>query len=218
MKRRLKGLGLAVLAVFAMGAVAAQGAQAATPGVLTAEAYPATLTGTQLNTHLVTFTGPGTTFECEITKLSGTLSSPGSSTITVTPTYEKCKWFGMTLTYDVEGCDYLIHVGETSGSNYNGTTDIVCPVGKVIKLTSGIVGNRCEIQIGPQTGLSKVESINKTGPPKDVELKLTLTGITYKVTKDEGTCLLSKVGETFKDGDYSGNVTLTGSSGLFISD
>jgi len=218
MKRRLKGLGLAMLAVLAMGSVAAQGAQGATPGLLTAEAYPATLSGTQLNTHIFTLTGLGTAFECEVTKLSGSLASPGSSTVTVTPTYEKCKWFGQSLTYDVEGCDFLIHIGETSGSNYSGTTDIVCPVGKVIKLTSGIVGNRCEIQIGPQTGLGKVEGINKAGPPKDVELKLSLTGITYKVTKDEGVCALSKVGETFKDGDYSGNVTLTGSSGLSISD
>jgi len=220
MTRKLKAFELVALAVFAMSTVAAGGAQAATPGVLTAETYPATLSGTQVGSSKFELTGLKLSIECEIAKLAGSLANPGSSTITASPTFEKCKAFGLTSTIDTEGCDVLVHIGETLtvGGNYGGTVDLECPEGKAIKVTSGIVGNKCEIQFGTQTGLSKGEGINKAGPPKDIEVNINATGVTYKITKDEGTCPLSGLGKTFSDGDYVGTGTVVGSSGLFISD
>jgi len=219
MKRRLKGLGLAMLVVFAMGSVAAQGAQAA-DGLATAESYPATFIGTPLQTTLFALTGFGLTTECEITKFAGSLSSPGSSTVTVTPSFEKCKAFGLTATVDIEGCDFVIHIGETLtvGGNYGGTLDIECPGSNAIKVTAGIVGNKCELQIGTQTGLKSGEGFNTAGSPKDGDIILNGTGLTYKVSKDEGTCPLSKVGQTFHDGDYTGKGTVSSAVGLFVSD
>jgi len=139
--------------------------------------------------------------------------------VTLHPSYEKCKAFGLTATVDTEGCDYLVHVGEapSPGSSYLGSTDIECAGANLIRITAGIIGNRCEVQIGSQTGLVS-EVVNKAGPPKDVELRANITGITYKITKDEGTCPLSLAGQTFSGGDYKGNTTLVGSSAIFISD
>jgi len=205
-----------MLAVFAMGSVAAQGAQGAN-GTLTAAAYPAALTGTQIGAHKWEFTSLKQSAECEVAHFVGNLAAPGSSTVTLTPTYEKCIAFGLKATIDMEGCDYLIHFTNTltPGGNYDGSLDIVCPPEKKIKITAGIVGNRCEVGIEPKTDLTTLEGVNKVG---DVEIKAKITEITYIVTKDEGTCPLSLVGKTFHDGDYTGNVTLTGSSGLSISD
>ena len=214
MKRKFKVLGVSLLAVFAMSTVAAQGAQGAG---LTAESYPATLSGSQISTNVFKFTALGLQAECEVGKSSGSLASPGSLTITLSLFNEKCKAFGLASTIETEGCHFTTHISFIPPS-IRFSLDIECIAGKLIKFLAGIIGNRCEIQIGTQTGLSGGEAFNKAGPPKDVELKTNITGITYKVTKDEGTCPLSKVGETFKDGDFTGNVTLTGSSGLFVSE
>jgi len=219
MTRKLKALGLAMVAVFAMSAIAAQGAQAATPGLLTAASYPATLTGTNTagNIHKFELTALKLSTECTTAKFAGSLASPGSSTITVAPTYEGCKAFGLSATIDTTGCHYLIHIGETltPGGNYGGTIDAECSGTNLIRITAGIIGNKCEVTVASQTGLSKGEGI---AGASDIEVKATVTGIKYTVTKDEGTCPLSKVGETFSDGDYNGNVTVTGSSALSLSD
>ena len=219
-RRTFKFFGFNGLATLAICFLATQAAYGAVPGTLTAESYPATLTGTQLNTHKLEFTALSLWAECEVAKLAGTLASPGSSTVTLHPSYEKCKAFGLNATIDTEGCDYVAHIGETSGSGapYIGSTDLECSGASVIQITAGIVGNKCEMQIGTQTGFNG-EVVNKVGPPRDLELRANLTGLAYKVTKDEGTCPLSKVGETFKDGDYKGNSTLTGvGAGLFVSE
>lgn len=223
MTRKLKALGLAMIAVFAMGALAAQGAQAATPGTLTASSYPAPLTGHSTGIHKFELKALGLSTECETAKFTGELTA-ASPTITVTPVYEKCKAFGLASTIDHEGCQYLIHITETlpSSTTYDGDIDVVCPAGQVIKITAGIIGNKCEVQVGGQTGLTTLTGNNTPaagGNPDDVDLTAHVTGITYKVTKDEGTCPLSKVGETFKDGVYSGQVTVTANPiGLTLSD
>ena len=219
MSRKFKALGLAMLAVFAMSAVAAQGASAASS--LTAESYPVTLTGTQTNIHKFQLTALGLSTECEISKFTGTSASAAAGTaVTVHPAYEKCKAFGLSATIDTEGCDFIVHPGATlAADKYTGTIDVECSGANVIKITAGIIGNRCEVQVGSQTGLSSGEAVNNTAAsPKDIDLTAAVTGITYKITKDEGTCPLSKVGETFSDGDYNGSVTIKGSSGIFISD
>jgi len=219
MTNRFRIFGLAMLAVVAMSSFAVQGAQAATPGILTSNSYPTALSGEQLGIHKFELTSLKLSSECEVAKFSGAVASPGSSTVTVTPLYEKCKAFGLAATIDTAECDYMIHIGETltPNGNYGGTIDVECATGNVIKITAGIVGNRCEVQVGTQTNLSKGEGVN-AGAGSDVEIRATVTGIKYTVTKDEGTCPLSKVGSTFTDGDYNGNVTLTGGAAIGISD
>jgi len=223
MRQKLRVLEFLTFAIMTLTAVAAQPAPAAASGLLTAEVYPATVTGTQLNIQRSEFTSWGSPTQCEVSKFSGELTSPGSSTLTVHPTYENCIGFGfgIAITIDTEGCNYVIHIGETvtPGGNYTGSTDVECSAGKVIKLTAGFIGNKCEVQIGTQTGLNTIELVNKVGSPKDVEIKTNIAGITYKVTKDEGACPLSNVGETRYDLDYMGNnVTFASSSGLSVTD
>jgi len=215
--RKLKALGLAMLAVFAMSAVAAQGASAAAS--LTAESSPAALSGSALSPQVFKLTGLGVESVCQKVGVSGNVTS-GSTTITVAPLYEDCKSFGLTSTIDVNGCHFLFHITGTLTPNvsYDGSADLTCAAGSNIVITAGIIGNRCEVDVEPQTGLTTIEGFNKTGTPKDVEIKANITGIKYTVTKDEGTCPLSKVGETRNDGDYTGSVTVNSSTGLSFSD
>jgi len=56
MSRKLGFCGLIMMATFSIYALGPHAAQAAIPGTLTAESYPATLSGTQLNTHRLELT------------------------------------------------------------------------------------------------------------------------------------------------------------------
>lgn len=216
MKRNLKGLGLALVALLAMSASVSQSAQAA-PGKLTAATYPATLTGTGIFSHKFEFESFKLSAECSTSKFAGQVNSPGSSTVTLTPTYESCKAFGLAATIDTSGCDYVFHIGETYAlGEYHVPFDIECSGVNLIKITAGVIGNKCEIQIGTQTGLFAGQIANTVS---DLEfLANHVPFITYKVTKDEGTCPLSKAGTTFFDGSYSGWMTLSGSSSLGVTD
>ena len=121
MIRNLKALGLALLAVFAMSAVAASGAMAQEQTTIESDGS-FTLTGTDHEEvpHGFAFQeGEENEVEChghyegEATG-GGPLSSPATS-VTVHPTYTNCtfaKTFPATVTTD--GCDYDLALGKTT--------------------------------------------------------------------------------------------------------
>jgi hypothetical protein len=146
MTRNLKALGLALVAVFAIGALAAAAASAQN-GMLTADG-PMTLKGTLTGEELANATtmfGQKTTcpeaiytaHKYNITPHEKILS--GETTITVTPHYGICKLPGTLFktTVDMNGCDYVLHLTKTTGvaDQYAITTTIVCPTGKHIVMT-----------------------------------------------------------------------------------
>jgi len=210
MIRNLKAMGLALVAVLALGAVVASSASAST---FEAESYPVTLTGSQIGTDV--FTTNAGTVSCTNATYHGS-SSAASSTVEVAPTYSGCTAFGFINTpIDVNGCKYLFHSGaKNSADNYAGTVDIVCPKveteGGTIHNTSIVVtGAGCTVTIGSQSGLSGITFVDNTtaSPKKDVTTKIAISQkIAYTV--DAG-CSTTKAG-SFTNGSYTGEATVTG--------
>ena len=190
MIRNLKALGLALIAVFAIGAVMVASASA-TLGHLTS-----TRTGVE------TFgTGSDTGAEDALHKFGSTLTcthdtfifgkynstkEPGvhnplilpASTVTVTPFYTGCSSGSEPATVTMNGCDFVFHLTD-------GKVDLICPVGKVVEIhrysnahnhATGI--SNCTTTIKPKTGMGTLTYKNLAGG--DVEVNGTITGLTVE--------------------------------------
>jgi|GEM_PF-1391382 len=196
------GFLLAVVSLAAMGAVASA---AAAENYFQATEYMAEVKG-EGTAH--TFTFEGTSVECGAVDIVGNLQEPQEE-IEVLPEYEECSAFGfLSGTVNVEGCKYRLHANTPD-------FDIVCPAGKAIK----IVGVTCEVQIGSQNNVQKVEYTNNGSSPKTLTIETGLEGLKYNKTKDGFGCPLSGTGEK-SNGYYVGEVlakAFKGSQvGLFV--
>src|SRR5215204_1807300 len=103
MIRNLKVLGLALVAMLALGATSASAAE------FHGEVENVTLTGAQTTTN--TFTTHSGTIHCTVAKFAGTQKAKTTTTVTVTPTYEGCRSTGFieaNVTVDNNSCTYII--------------------------------------------------------------------------------------------------------------
>jgi hypothetical protein len=210
MIRNFKALGVVVAAILAMSAVVASAAQAAE---FKAGAYPAALTakaepppnGSQ---RLITTAG---TVTCDTVTGTATLSGPASSVLTKSITYtdsalavegkkDTCTGpLGSQPVIEMHGCQYRFNVA--------GTVDIVCPAGEVIVVNGG---GLCTVEIGSQSGLSKVTYTNIVeGGVERVTISPNITNISYK---HHGLCGTGS-GTT---GSYTGAVIVTATCGGFV--
>jgi len=148
MTRKLKALGLALVAVSAVSMVTASAASAQT-GIFTSDG-PATLKGVNKagsaeSANSITSFGlsvvcPNATYtghKAEVTPHEKVPNS--SSSVTITPNYGSCaaEGGGIKATVDMNGCDFMIHLTKTTGvaDQYAITTTIKCPTGKHIVVT-----------------------------------------------------------------------------------
>lgn len=198
--KRIRFIGLALVAVFALGAVAAASASAK---LFEAETYPATVKATSTNTHK--FKVESGTVECKKATFSGSLGA-ASETVKVKPVYTECSFVplglgGETATVNMNGCEYNLHT--------NGEADVECATGVTVTVTAAT----CEVKVGKQTGLKTVEYKNvneaswKTPPHPpftEVEVNAKVKGITYT----EST--LCKNPGTKSTGEYEGNTLAKG--------
>ncbi len=145
--RKLKVLGIALVAAFAIGAVVASAASAQS-GIVTSDG-PFTLKGVNrigaeekansMSMFGQAITCPSATYtghKVNVTPHEKVANN--SSSVTITPNYGPCK-IGTILeaTLDLNGCDYAIDLGQTTGvaDQYAVTTTIQCPAGKHIVWT-----------------------------------------------------------------------------------
>lgn len=199
MIRNLKALGLALVAVFALSAVATSVASAQ-QGTITSTG-PFTLTGTETGGEKANaLTAFGLRVECPTIytghKYNVTpheLVPSGATTITITAHYEDhphgciVNPGGFRATIDQNSCDYVAHLGETTGGvagTYGVTFDIVCPPGQEITIT--IATNAADLTAGkffcvqhvpPQVGLIGAHAtdtgnghVDLTGPVKGIKI------------------------------------------------
>lgn len=162
MARILKILGLAMSAVAALVAVMAPAAQAET-GVLTAQQYPAIVTGQQQGGPSFDLGEPARNVQCQTSALDATIFAP-TDPVTFAPTYENCRFApGFTpVTITMNGCDYLLGLSRPNTTGWPGTTGeirarVQCPVGQQIEIhvyenSVAHVENvsTCTYDIGPQ--------------------------------------------------------------------
>jgi hypothetical protein len=197
MMRNLKALGLALVAVFAMSAVAASAAQA--EHKFTSESTTTYLLGEQKTKNV--FTTSGGTVECTGAKFEGgPFSGTELKSVTIHPTYTGCTAFGLNATVETTGCNYII---EAAGKEEMGTAKVECEEGKLIRIKP--LG--CEVTVGPQTPTTPTVSFTNesTGKTADVLVTAEVGGITY--TSSGFPC-----GPSGTNGTYTGSVTTKGYS------
>jgi hypothetical protein len=140
MTRILKALGLALGAMATMVALAAPAAQGAT-GTLTAGAFPAIVTGSQVMGPTFDIgAGPLKVVGCETADLNGTLAGP-TDPVTLTPIYAGCisEPGAMPVTVTLNGCDYSFGVSQPGTTQQPAGTgkleaSIICPAGQRIEI------------------------------------------------------------------------------------
>jgi len=199
MTRNLKALGLALFAAFAMSAVAASAASAdmfvASPEtVVTAEDHTVA--------HLFTY-GLGEV-ECEVTNFSGTSGEKEEETsLTVTPTYDKCTLFDEPAVVRTNHC-YYVFTSHTDG-NGDAPVHIECEnAGEHIEVE--VVETGCTVTVaGGQTTGNGVSYASSEG-----EVTATVTA-EVEATRDNPTSdFLCSFLPSSGTGEYTGNSILKG--------
>lgn len=216
MIRNLKALGLALVAAFALSAITASMASAQ-QGTLTADGpvTPKTdQTGLAGTNAFTAFAGPNV-IECSATVYTGhkvltqaetaagkkhELIPVPATTITLTPHYggtctAKIGATAFPATFDLEGCDFVAHIGQTTGGvngTYGVTLDVVCPTAHQIELIiwtnaashASFTTPMCVIDVKEQTGLAGAH-ITDNSPAADDDLSIlgTVTNIHAQKTK-----------------------------------
>jgi hypothetical protein len=194
MIRNLKTLGLALVAVMALGVV---GASAASAAEFTAESYPAYAEGTGGAEEFTTEAG---TVKCSTSSYEGATMGEATASYAVHPTYSGCQAFGFVeASVNTNQCDYVFNSVTGSGP-YSSKVDISCSGGSTIVITAAT----CTAKVGGQTGLSSVTLTNNGG---NVEANPNVTNIAYTVTKDGFLCPFGGVGEK-TDGEITSGANI----------
>lgn len=212
MIRSIRALGLAFLAIAAMGAFAAASAQAQEVHITTQSS--AVITGSQVagSNHVfqvnvfstvtcTTGTFEGTVKVGETTKEEQASENGTQITtkhITITPTYSGCQAFGEPATIRMNGCKYTIR-GQAALTS---TAQVVgCTSGKKIEIEVPSFG--CKTQVGEQAELGGhdifANNAEKAPEKHHVQDNATVTGI---VSTGEGLCPGSN------NGQYKGKTTI----------
>jgi hypothetical protein len=219
MSRNLKALGLALAAVFAMGALLAQGAQAAVEHTFHSDLNETILTGELHEGVKDKFKVNKSVLVCEKAKFEGTVVGKETKEVTITPTYgstEKpsgCKdeATGLEAIVHTNHCAYIFTSNttvstETPEVQEHGTAHLECATGSEIEIT--IPGAGLTLHVGEQTPTHGVKYTNaETGGHKEITTHATAKGIKTTCT---GNCFLLEGGGKTEKGEYEGTETLKG--------
>ena len=208
MNRKLKALGLTLMATLALSALAASGASAA------GEQFHAEVDHAVLDASggLQTFTTTVGELTCEKVTGDATIAEKVTTTSEITATgivYSgNCKRSdGVKTDIDMKHCDYLF-TSEKSGTH--APVHIKCEnVGEHIAVNATILGSLVAcVKVPPQTptGGGVTYDSNGSGSSRTVTITATVTGIEYT---EVGACGKNTVAN---DGTYTGSVTITGTN------
>lgn len=210
MTRNLKALGLALVAVFALSAMAVQVASAHT---FTAEKAPVTLHGTQENTQVLSFTGKS--MECNRITYHGTLASNSAAVLTLHPTYSACNFGGIEMGVHVPANCNMVFGSNTPSANM-APVSFECEHGEPIRLD---IGEICTLTIGdthPPATTTVNQNFNGvhytnigTGTTREITVDETIENIT--VTAEGSLCFLAGIlTGTHANATAIGKATFTG--------
>lgn len=211
MIRKTKALGLAFVAVVAMSAVVASGAQASQ---FTASSYPATGTGEQPAGEKHTFTVQGQNVTCSKAHFKGTLTA-ASETLKVVPEYKECTAFGFGAEVDMNSCYFDFTSGPTSSTpthHYKGSVHIKCTTpGDTITVNAPASNSLCVVHIPEQTPTK--DTVDYEPTLEVIHVTSTVEQIHSVVTDIGGFfCPLSSA-STDTTGKYVGKVAFGGTEG-----
>jgi len=223
MNRKLKISGLVLIAVVAVGAIAASAVWGETeaeweaqgnPKRFRAGAAPALVTGTS---EIATFTFNAGSVKCGV-HYEGTMKGQLEPELKITPTYTGCSGFGFsTVDVKMSGCYYLFTLepgttvtpGPPETTHTTGPMHIKCPAGQSILLEATAFGlTVCTATVHEQTPQNIVDTRNENigaGKTEDVLFTSTLENIEYGIHNSGGNCGVEK---TQFDGKLEGSVTV----------
>jgi hypothetical protein len=192
MTRKVKALGLALVAVFAMGALVAQGAQAhefkaaSAPAVITGEFDP----GPPASKDVFTIEeGAGLSVSCESGKFEGTQATSPTPSLTITPTYGSttaptgCVAAGAAATVHTQHCAYVF--SGTTNEAGDAAVEVECEGASENEILVTVPALGVTLHIAAQKPGGGVHYTNvETGGHKEVtvtatakEIKTTCTGL-----------------------------------------
>jgi len=218
MIRKLKILGLALVAAFALSAVVASAASAQN-GLLTAPG-PMTLIGTQTGgAGSNALTAFGLTTECSKATYAGhklnssSFIASGESKVTITPKYGTCSTSGLPTTVDMNGCDYVFELGGTVVANtykVNATVKCTTPGSHIVVTVFADAAHKelkCTVTVEPvettdYTGLHATDTGNGF-----LDITGTVEGI---FAHKSGTSILCKTTENTTNAKLDLDVTVEG--------
>jgi hypothetical protein len=178
MNRKIKILGLIIVAIVATNALAAAVAQG---GSLDIGANPAVLKSTNEpgSPFIYTLASTGSSnfnVLCASTTFAGTTQGQNIQDVTVTPTFSGCVLYGQGATVLFNGCKFTFTGGAQAANTFLIDT-VACTAGKSIEIRSPL----CTYHLPEQLGLSHAVGTN-IGGGKEVTLSATVTSITVTQT------------------------------------
>jgi hypothetical protein len=179
--KRVRIIGLALVAVFAFSAVAAASASAFTEFV--AEPLGGTFGGKALNTQVFTVKAGKT--ECTKATPKGEVKALKAEKEVIKVVYEGCKALGQKTKISEAEYEFNAKTGSVAVKNN-------------ITITVEELGFNCTVKVGP-VGNETLEKIEYANNGKKLKAKANVAGITY--TTSGGFC-----GEGAKTGTYTGEV------------
>ncbi|HET7122190.1 MAG TPA: hypothetical protein VFI17_13180 [Solirubrobacterales bacterium] len=215
MIRNVKALGLALIAVFAMSAMVASAAQAEN-GVLDlrpgAAGTKVKINGAQVNKHVFTVTESNV--ECNVAEFQGIGEyETNATTLSVHPVYTGCTAFGfLNANVNTENCNYegmANGAGESTEEGKmltwnTGEIKVVCSGTNTININAAGV---CEASVGSQTIANGLKFTNTTVEGKmDFDIIANKAPVKTKKNLDGFGCPFKEKGET--TGEYTGPTTI----------
>lgn len=195
--KRIKNLGLAVVAVLALTAVV--GVAGASASGFLAEKYPAAVTTSKTSQELKFHSLTARCYPAPEAELTG-----ASSAIEGVTNDSLCESFGNT-TMKMNSCKFVYRPGaETSKGVFAGTFDIVCPAGLAIQIAT-ICG---PITVGSQSGLAATYENIGTGANRSVTINAKASGLQH-TQGGAGGCASG----TYADGVWNGSWTVQAAKG-----
>jgi hypothetical protein len=236
MIRNPKLLGLVVVAVLAVNAMAASTAHAVV-GIFTAGLTPAkhttsSISGPQLAMHegkvvVNAFTTPQGSMECESSKYTSEVPGGTATELTVNPTFVDCRAIGLPATVTMNGCGLTFRQPtKLAAGEYTGAVDLHCEgsVGIEVEVYffGGITAHAmkiCTIEIEPFENLNHIVYKNIVVDKKDmITVNMTVEKIPY-VERDAG-CPGPAVNHTTTNGVFETKFLFDagGTDELWLSD
>jgi hypothetical protein len=200
MNRKIKALGLALVAALAMSAVAASASQAE----FHSSAAHTILSGSQVGNHVFTVGGGFGAIECETANFSGSSTKVTEADQTITPEYKGCfDSFERTVHVNMGGAQYTF----TSPAATTGNANVHVVGGPItISVTSGAGATICTVTIKEQTNNNIV--YHNLGGTNGVTVTTNTNNV--KATTSGGflNCGVSNGEHT--GGTYTGHTTMKG--------
>jgi hypothetical protein len=212
---------MAVLALSAVCAISAIGGASAAQGKeFWFQTEPAEFTEIFGGGEEHEFTFDGGVLHCGTAEFEGSVGGGPTGFYEPKAKYSECKFAGLPATVNMNGCFYsLLQDNNTGNGEYDVTTQIVCPLGKEITITSSMAGiTRCTIHIPPQalgTGVSLANDEDVLGT-LDFDAVFDLVKIKYSQTAGSGIGKCTTADAT-ANGTYEGFATFLGFNELGLS-